>query len=73
MAATETEVDVGVVLPPFEPFSPGTPSSRGETQTKVRIARLHMDRGAGPSAGPPSRAGSPSRSPQARNSSGQGG
>ncbi len=43
MAATETEVDVGVVLPPFEPFSPGTPSSRGETQTKVRIAQLHME------------------------------
>ncbi len=42
-AATETEVDVGVVLPPFEPFSPGTPSSKGETQTKVRIARLHME------------------------------
>ncbi len=42
-ATTETEVDVGVVLPPFEPFSPSTPSSKGETQTKVRIARLHME------------------------------
>ncbi len=36
-ATTETEVDVGVVLPPFEPFSPSTPSSKGETQTKVRM------------------------------------
>ncbi len=42
-AATETEVDVWVVLPPFEPFSPSTPSSKGETQMKVRIARLHME------------------------------
>lgn len=39
----ETEVDFGVVLPPFEPFSPGTPSPRGEVQTKVRIARLRME------------------------------
>ncbi|KAL1277146.1 hypothetical protein QQF64_023819 [Cirrhinus molitorella] len=43
MAAVETEVDVGVVLPPFEPFSPSIPSSRGEVQTKVRIARLRME------------------------------
>lgn len=42
-AVTETEVDVGIVLPPFEPFSPCTPSSRGESQTKVCIARLRME------------------------------
>lgn len=43
MATTEAEADVGVVLPPFEPFSPGTPSPRAETQTKVRIAWLRME------------------------------
>lgn len=43
LVATEAEANVGAILPPFEPFSPGTPRSTGEAQMKVRIARLRME------------------------------
>lgn len=42
-AVTEAEAEARPILPPFEPFSPGSTSFSGETRTKVRIARLNME------------------------------
>ncbi|KAL0192001.1 hypothetical protein M9458_010297, partial [Cirrhinus mrigala] len=43
LVTTEAEAKAGATLSPFEPFSLGTPKSRGETQLKVRIARLRAE------------------------------
>lgn len=43
LVAAEAEANVGATLPPFEPFSPGTPRSTGGAQVKERIARLRME------------------------------
>lgn len=43
LAGTETEVEARAALPPFEPFSPATPGSLGESKLKIRLARLRME------------------------------
>lgn len=35
--------DVRARLPPFEPFSPMSTGSKGDTRLKVRLARLQME------------------------------
>ncbi|KAL1254352.1 hypothetical protein QQF64_016581 [Cirrhinus molitorella] len=41
--ATEVEAEVRARLPPFEPFSPSSTASKGETRLKVRLARLQLE------------------------------
>ncbi|KAL1266443.1 hypothetical protein QQF64_002118 [Cirrhinus molitorella] len=43
MPGAEAEADVRARLPPFEPFSPESISSKGETRLKVRLARLQLE------------------------------
>ncbi len=39
----EVEAEASAGLPPFEPFSPMSVSSKGETRLKVRLARLQLE------------------------------
>ncbi len=39
----EVEAEARAGLPPFEPFSPMSVSSKGETRLKVRLARLQLE------------------------------
>lgn len=43
LVEAEAEAEAKAGLPPFEPFSPPTPSSRESANLKVRIARLRME------------------------------
>lgn len=42
-SGTGAEDVVRTVLPPFDPFSPVSSGSKGDTRLKVRIARLQME------------------------------
>lgn len=43
MPAVEVEADVRARLPPFEPFSPVSMGSKGDTRLKVHLACLQME------------------------------